>query len=102
MQGDVHRNFATSADHSPYLLDVQADLLSDLDTRAVVPLVRAALFGRRAGRFHPEFSVNGELVVMATHLIAAIRERELGAALASLRDHRDAMIAAIDILLSGV
>ena len=37
MQCDVHRNDAASAGYAPFLLDVQADLLADLDTRVVVP-----------------------------------------------------------------
>ena len=33
--------------HAPFLLDIQADLLADLDTRVVVPLIRASLRDRR-------------------------------------------------------
>lgn len=102
MQGDVYENKGASVRHVPYLLDVQADLLSELETRAVVPLVPVALFSRRARGLHPEFSVLGERVVMATHLIAAIRQRDLGKQVASVRDQRSMIVAAIDVLLSGV
>jgi toxin CcdB len=102
MQGDAYANPDGSADYAPYLLDVQADLLSDLDTRVVVPLVRRAAFGRPASRLHPEFTIGSERVVMATHLIAAIRCSGLGPLVASLVGQRDAMIAAVDVLLAGV
>jgi hypothetical protein len=39
---------------------------------------------------------------MATHLLAAVRGGVLGARVASLADQRDASIAAVDVLLSGV
>jgi toxin CcdB len=102
MQGDVTENPDDLAGQMPFLLDVQADLLADLATRVVVPLVRAAAFGRRAGRLHPTFNVSGQEVVMATHLIAAVRRSSMGAHVASLRDQRDVIIAAIDVLWSGV
>ena len=102
MQCDVYRNGDDSSGEIPYLLDVQADLLSDLKTRVVIPLIRIDAFGRRADRLHPRFDVNGETVAMATHLIAAIRRLELGTPIASLGDQRDVIIAAIDVLWSGV
>ena len=60
MQCDLHRNAEGASGQIPYLLDVQADLLSDLDTRVVVPLVRASAFGRSATRPHPDCSSDGE------------------------------------------
>jgi toxin CcdB len=102
MQGDVNVNPDDPAGQTPFLLDVQADLLSELATRVVVPLVRAASFGRRASRLHPAFTVGGQDVVMATHLIAAVRRSTVGSYVASLRDQRDVIIAAIDVLWSGV
>jgi toxin CcdB len=102
MQGDVYRNSDDASGEIPFLLDVQADLLSDLRTRVVVPLVRSGAFGRKATRLHPEFIVGGQDVVMATHMIAAVRRQTLANPVGSLRDQRDAVISAIDVLWSGV
>jgi toxin CcdB len=102
MQCAVHENPDDAAGHIPYLIDVQADLLSDLDTRIVVPLIRSASFGRPASRLHPVFTVAGQRVVMATHLLAAVRRGVLGASVASLLDQRDVIVGAIDVLWSGV
>ena len=98
MQFDVHRNRAGSSEYAPYLLNIQADLLADLDTRVVVPLILVPLFGR----LHPILSIENEQVVMATHLVAAIRRTELGAPVTSVRDQRDEIVRAVDILLIGV
>ena len=102
MQCDVHLNADDPTGQIPWLIDVQSNLLSDLETRVVVPLIRATAFGRRAARLHPAFVVDGDDVVLATHLIAAIRKRSLGPAVASLSGQRDAVLSALDVLWSGV
>lgn len=102
MQCDVYRNDQDRTGHIPYLLDVQADLLADLETRVVIPLIQVQAFGRRASRLHPVFAVEKHRVVMATHLIAAVRRQSLGATITSLADQRDIVISAIDVLWSGV
>ena len=102
MQGDVYHNPDDPSGDMPFLLDVQADLLSELGTRVVVPLIRAEAFGRRAARLHPTFSVAEREVVMGTHLLAAVRRQILRDPAGSLRDERDTIIAAIDVLWSGV
>jgi len=102
MQCSVHLNRDDETGNIPFLMDVQADLLAELETRVVVPLVRETVFGRRASRLHPAFVVEGQQVVMATHLLAAVRRGSLGLPLVSLLDERDAVISAIDILWSGI
>jgi toxin CcdB len=102
MQCDVHQNDGDRSGNIPYLLDIQANLLSDLQTRIVVPLIRKTAFGRRATRLHPQFKVDGHDVVMATHLMAAIRRQDLGNVVASLGEHRDIVISAVDVVWSGV
>lgn len=57
MQCGVHLNRDDETGNMPFLVDIQADLLADLETRVVVPLVHAAIFGRRANRLHPLFTV---------------------------------------------
>ena len=102
-QFDIHRNpNAVSNDTYPYLLDVQSDLLDELSTRVVVPLARADVFGRRAGRLNPAFEVDGQPVVMATPLIAGIAWTALGERMGSLDPARDAIVAALDVLITGV
>ena len=102
MQCDVYKNTGESQSYAPYLLDVQADMLDSLETRIMVPLVHVAEFGRRAGRLHPVFTVCGQEVVMATHLLAAIRFSGLGSVVDALPGHRNEIIGALDVLLVGV
>jgi toxin CcdB len=101
-QYDVHLNVDDASGQVPYLLDVQANLLADLPTRVAVPLVRADAFARPAARLHPPFTIAGHHLVMATHLLAAVRRQTLGTTVACLLDQRDVVISAIDVLWSAV
>lgn len=93
---DVHR-----LTDGVLVLDIQADLLSDFRTRAVVPLLPVKTTPRSLERLHPVFEIDGEDHVMATHLIAAVPVRELGPVAASLGDRHEAILAAIDMLVTG-
>ena len=101
MQYDVHRN-PRSGSAAPYLLDIQHDLLRDLDTRVVVPLVPAKLFKRLSATLHPVFDVDGEPHVLLTHRLAAIHRRDLGATVLNLADRSIDIGDAVDLLRSGV
>ena len=85
-----------------YLLDVQADLLDGLSSRFVVPLLPIELAPRPAQRLNPVFAVGGEEVVMVTQFASAVARRELGVVVARLQDQHDAVIAALDVLLTGI
>ena len=83
------------------LLDCQADLLSGLNTRFVVPLLPEREAPRPAARLNPLFEIDGQRLVMATQFCAAIPARELGERVGSLADHQDDIIDALDMLISG-
>ena len=85
----------------PYLLDVQADLLSDLATRVVVPLVPARQFGPPAARLNPTFRIAGRPIVMDTAQLAGVSRKHLGSPVASLAAQSAEILAALDFLVSG-
>jgi toxin CcdB len=87
----------------PFLLDIQNDLLSDLETRVVVPLCPlSSMKGKPLRTLMPVFAVEGERFVMLTPQMAGIPKSELGAAVAQVEQHRFEIIAAIDFLLTGI
>ncbi len=103
-QFSVHRNKnpRTKAD-IPYLLDVQSDLLDHLDTRVVIPLAKAKSFGGPPSEaLKPIFDIGGERCIFLTPMLAGISKKELGAEAGSLREEQFAIIAALDVLISGV
>jgi len=83
------------------VLDCQADLLGDLNTRFVVPLLPLEDAPRPAARLNPVFGIGEEQLMMATQYAATMTVRELGEKITSLAQEEDAIGAALDMLISG-
>ena len=85
-----------------YVVDVQASLLSHLNTRVVVPLLPRESAPFPARGLNPVFEIAGIPHVLTTQFISAVRAAELGQPVGSLSAHRDEIIRAIDVVLTGV
>jgi len=84
-----------------YVLDVQTDLIPSMGTRLVVPLIPADKVPEPVRRLHPIFEIDGKQLVMATHLMGALPQRQLGRKLGSLWERYDDITAAIDMIFLG-
>jgi toxin CcdB len=84
-----------------YLLDVQTDLLSDLNTRVVVPLLPASSAPKPATRLNPIFNLEGQPVVMATQFMAAVPNGILKTSVGKLDEEFEKVTSAIDMLIQG-
>jgi toxin CcdB len=101
-QFDIYENpHEKTNERIPYFLDVQAELLADLATRVVVPLVSATVMGNAVKHLNPRFVVQGVPLFMSTAELAGIPMRALGAKVGSLKDRRQEIIAALDFLFTG-
>lgn len=100
----VHRNPNPAGKATaPYLLDIQSDLIAELGTRVVVPLYTAAsMKGKILKTLTPAFEVEGKQYVMMTPQLAGIAKKQLGAKVADLSLRRDEIIAALDLLITGI
>ena len=94
---DVYRN----PDGPGCLLDIQADLLSHLNTRVVVPLLPRAQAPQPARTLNPCFDIAEESLVMSTQFMAAVPATLLKHPLANLSGRHDDIVAAIDLLMQG-
>ena len=102
-QFDIYRNSdERSRDRTPYLLDAQEDLLSDLATRVVIPL--------RAGteeepwaitRLHPVIAVAERPHLAVVSEMAAVPTSILGSRVGDARRRRSELLEAIDLLITG-
>jgi toxin CcdB len=99
-QFDVHRN--PRAGIYPLLLDIQADLLSRLPTRTVVPLARLKRYGKPITRLNPTVTLDDVEYVVAFQYVAAVPASVLGATVASLASRRADLVDAIDLLFTGI
>jgi toxin CcdB len=97
-QFDVHRREGRDI----LLLNCQSDVVDHLASRLVVPLVPLGSGMVPSGRLNPVFMVDDRSYQMLTQSAAAVRLRELGPPIASLAGHRDAIITAFDLLLTGL
>ncbi|MEP4199179.1 MAG: CcdB family protein [Aliishimia sp.] len=84
-----------------FLLDVQTDLLSGLNTRVVVPLLPKSIAPKPATRLNPTFEIEGEDVVMVTQFLAAVPTGILKSQVGNLNEDFDRITTAIDMLMQG-
>lgn len=103
-QFSVHENGnPDSRGRYPLLLDVQSPLLDSLETRLVVPLVPLSAFkGQPIATLTPILEVGQDAHVMLTPQMAGVSRRVIGKVVADLTGQRDQIIAAIDLLITGI
>ena len=84
------------------LVDCQAEGLGHLATRFVAPLVPIARAPEARARLNPIFHVIGEKHMLVTQFATAIRCSELRTPIDSLATYRLDIVAAFDMLLTGI
>ena len=101
MQFDVYRNPSPrSRVRVPYLLDVQAELLDGLATRVVIPLLpRETVPPARI--LNPIVTIERQEYVLSTAELASVPLGALGEKAGNLAAERTAILAALDLLLTG-
>ena len=97
---DVYRNPGAHTAETPYLPDVQSDLLHGLETRVVVPLRRRDRFpvASLPNNLTPVFKVNGIECLLETPKLAAMPLRLLKKPVTSLATSQFKITAALDFL----
>ncbi len=100
---DVYANPGRHADSTPYLLDVQSDLLDGLESCVVIPLRRRERFPAvpLADRLTPTVRIEGAEYMLETPKMGAVPRRALGAPLLSLAAERARVTAAMDFVFRG-
>jgi toxin CcdB len=102
-QFDIFANpFPRSRERQPFLVSLQSDLLlQSLDTVVVAPLEPAAS-GTFADRLNPEIEIDSGKFVLIAQEVATIRKNALGHPQGSVAGARDKIIAALDMLFTGI
>src|SRR5687768_650253 len=87
----------------PYLLDIQSNLLSDIRTTVVVPLMPNRLAGSHTiSRLNPVIRIGNEKFTVMTQNLAGIDRSILSDSVGDLSHYRSEIFAAIDFVLSGI
>jgi toxin CcdB len=101
-QFDVVPHPIVSGRHDkPYLIDVQTDHLGHLRTRVTAALVVCDAVDSQ-WRLYPEILVLGRRLYFDPTDLVSVPVKVLGTPIANLESLRDRIIAAIDLIITGV
>lgn len=95
---DIYSSASASAE---YLLELQDEIIDNLSTRVVAPLVPIDDIPKRMKILNPIISVAETEYVLMTHLLAAIPISALKTKVGSASTQRDEIIASLDFLFTG-
>lgn len=103
-QFTLYRNEDSSSnDTYPYFIDIQNSLLSDLNSRLVIPLSpHTALQNTDVKRLCPVMHIDDGNFVLLTHQMTSVPKSILKTEVTSLENSRYEILAAIDMLISGI
>ena len=85
----------------PYLVCIQHDHLGHLKTRLTAPLANKRVIAEES-RLHPAISVERKSLFLLPHDLLALPLRLLGEPVANIEAGRERIIAALDLVLTGV
>ena len=85
----------------PFLLDVQNDFLDALKTRLVIPAVKLTV-QQPITRLNPLFEWEQAQYLLMVQEMAAIPSSNMGAPVTELAELRSEVLAAIDLLITGI
>lgn len=87
----------------PYLIDVQSTLLSDLETKIVIPLAVKEKFGKGIIKnLNPIIIIKKKEYILLTQQMAGIPINQIGSPICECLSERNEILSAIDFLITGI
>src|SRR5262249_804854 len=100
-QFDVYRNPGRYRDSIPFVVAVQSSLYDSYRRRVVLPLVDKSSIGKITNaRLNPTFRIKGRSVVLHPLETVSVANENLGEFVQPLEEEGDAIIAALDEMLT--
>ena len=97
-QFDVYKNLNKNNNQDiPYLLDIQNDILNNLTSRVIVPLI----INEKTTTLTPIFIIENIEVHISTTEITSIPKSILKNKICSLENNRSDIINALDFMITG-
>lgn len=96
-QGHIYR----TRDGQDLICRVQADLGLDTPLILVAPVVVRSDWGGLTPKLHIPITLTGTAYVIVMSQMLALPQREIGEIISTDTTHRDALITAVDLLVSG-
>lgn len=102
-QYDVFPNpSASAASGIPYVVVIQSDLLDALATRLTVPLAALDFVGKVPAALCPVITLKGQRLHALAHYAAPLPAKALRRPVDNVSAQASALVAAMDVVLSGV
>lgn len=102
-QYDVYPNPSHSSQQGiPCVVVVQSDLLESLATRMVIPLATPEFTGPTPEKLCPLITVQGQRLRALAHFAAPLPARLLKKPVDNIALQSNALVGALDVVLSGV
>jgi toxin CcdB len=100
---EVFRNSGPHIETTPFLVDVQSNLLDQLETCVVIPLRRLDRFAsaKLPTLLTPVFEIEAQRCLLETPKMAAIPRRLLKDCVATLSNEQSRITGALDFLFQG-
>ncbi len=84
------------------LLDVQADILRDLETRIVIPLrIYSKVPGESQSRLKPVLNIQGQDYILLTSELATVLKKDLSNPICNIEGYHLEILTALDFLFQG-
>ena len=101
-QFDVYENQGEGKNLYPYFMDIQNPLFERLNERVVIPLTELSNL-KPVRHLHPLVSIENQQYVLMTHLLTSISVSQVRHAPVINADiHRADVVAAVDLLVTGI
>jgi len=97
----IYRNISKNSKEYPYLINVQSSILSDLNSRLVIPVIKKELLKEKIKILNPEITINNEAWIVLTQQMSSISLSILGEEIEDVEMDRSTILSAIDFLITG-
>ena len=103
-QFDVYANPSKkSKNYYPYLVDIQNNYISELDTRIVIPLGKASYFENEImAKLQIKVAYEDQELILMTPQISSITRSSLEKPIGSLKHLQQEIIDALDFAITGI
>ena len=83
------------------MINVQSSILSDLNSRLVIPVIKKELLKEKIKILNPEITINNEAWIVLTQQMSSISLSILGEEIEDVEMDRSTILSAIDFLITG-
>jgi len=92
-----------SNDIYPYFVDVQNELLKSLNSRMVIPITPIQMMGNiTISKLCPKIQINDGEFILLTHQMTNVPTSALNKPVMEIENLHDDVVAAIDLLITGI